>query len=161
MATCNKELVMNGKTNYPAGAPRRIRTLIADDSSEFRKAAGQFLERLPQVEVVGAAEDGEQALALVAGTRPDLVLMDLQMPRLNGLEATRRIHAEFPGVRVIVVTLYDSERWQAACVQAGADQFIPKHRLRDALPGALAQLFPGADLAGQTATPPAGQKVNP
>jgi DNA-binding NarL/FixJ family response regulator len=134
---------MNSEINDKAGAPQRIRILIADDSAAFRNAFGLFLERLPQVEVVGTAEDGEHALTLVASTRPDLVLMDIKMPRLNGLEATRKIRAEFPDVRVIMITLHDSEELKAASVASGADRFIPKSCLRDKLPGALAQLFPG------------------
>jgi DNA-binding NarL/FixJ family response regulator len=82
-------------------------------------------------------------LALVASTRPDLVLMDLQMPRLNGLQATRRIRAEFPGVRVIMTTFNDSEDWKAASLASGVDWFIPKECLGDELPGAVAQLFSG------------------
>lgn len=134
---------MKGATNNNAGAPKRIRVLIADDSAAFRNAFGLFLDRLPRVEVVGTAEDGEQALTLVASTRPDVVLMDLKMPRLNGLQATRKIRAEFPDVRVIMITLHDAKELKAASAAAGADRFIPKNRLRDELPGALAQLFPG------------------
>lgn len=84
------------------GTHRRIRTLIADDSAVCRRAVGLLLARLPQVEVIGAAEDGEQALTAVASTRPDLVLMDLGMPRLNGLQTTWKIRAGFPAVRVII-----------------------------------------------------------
>jgi DNA-binding NarL/FixJ family response regulator len=138
-----QRLAMNGKTNYHADAHQRIRVLIADDSAAFRNAFGLFLERLPQVEVVGAAEDGEHALTLVASLRPDLVLMDVKMPRLNGLQATRKIRAEFPEVHVIMITFHDSEELKAASVAAGADRFIPKLSLREELPRALAQLFPG------------------
>jgi DNA-binding NarL/FixJ family response regulator len=134
---------MKGETNKNLGAQQRIRVLVADDSAAFRNAFGLFLERLPQVEVVGIAEDGEHALILVASLRPDLVLMDLKMPRLNGLQATRKLRAEFPGVRVIMITLHDSKEVKAASTAAGADCFIPKRCLRDELPGALAQLFPG------------------
>ena len=126
-----------------AGAHERIRTLIADDSAVCRRAALLLLAKLPQVEMVGAAEDGVDALALVASTRPDLVLMDQQMPRLNGLQATSRIRAEFPGVRVIMTTFNDSEDWKAASVASGVDWFIPKECLGDELPGAVAQLFSG------------------
>ena len=125
-----------------AATPQRIRVLIADDSAEFRSALGQFLERLPYVELIGTAEDGEQALAMVASTGPDLVLMDIAMPRLNGLEATLKIHAEFPGVHVIIITLHDSEGLKAASVASQADRLIPKRCLHDDLPGAIAQLFP-------------------
>ena len=72
-----------------------------------------------------------------------LVLMDLQMPRLNGLQATRRIRAEFPGVRIIMTTFNDSEESKAASVASGVDWFIPKECLFDELPGAVAQLFSG------------------
>ena len=75
------------------GAHEPIRTLIADDSALCRRAAVMLLAKLPQVQMVGAAADGVDVLALVARTRPDLVLMDLQMPRLNGLQATRKIRA--------------------------------------------------------------------
>jgi DNA-binding NarL/FixJ family response regulator len=138
-----KGSVMNDETSDRTGAHKRIRVLIADDSAAFRNAFGLFLDRLPQVEVIGVAEDGDHALALVASTRPDLVLMDLQMPRLNGLQATRKIRAEFPEVRVIMITIHDSEDWKAASVASGADRFIPKDRLRHDLPGVIAQLFPG------------------
>jgi DNA-binding NarL/FixJ family response regulator len=136
-----------------AGAHERIRTLIADDSAVSRRAALLLLAKLPQVEMVGAAEDGIDALALVASTRPDLVLMDLQMPRLNGLQATRRIRAEFPGVRVIMTTFNDSEESKAASVASGVDWFIPKECLGDELPGAVAQLFSGRAGVAEDARP--------
>lgn len=126
-----------------AGAHERIRTLVADDSAVCRRAAALLLAKLPQVEMVGAAVDGADALDLVASMRPDLVLMDLQMPRLNGLQATRQIRAGFPGVRVIMTTFDDSEESRAASVASGVDRFIPKECLRDELPGAIAQLFCG------------------
>ena len=136
-----------------AGAHERIRTLIADDSAVCRRTALLLLAKLPQVEMVGAAEDGIDALALVASTRPDLVLMDLQMPRLNGLQATRRIRAEFPGVRVIMTTFNDSEESKAASVASGVDWFIPKECLGDELPGAVAQLFSGRAGVAEDARP--------
>ncbi|MCX6545493.1 MAG: response regulator transcription factor [Acidobacteria bacterium] len=132
---------MNDAAHDVADAPQGIRTLIVDDSPEFLNAARQFLERLPSVELVGTAEDGMQALALVASARPDLVLMDITMPRLNGLEATRTIRTEFPGVHVIIITLHDSAELRATSITAGADGFISKSALRDELPGAIAQLF--------------------
>jgi DNA-binding NarL/FixJ family response regulator len=144
---------MNGETNTNAGARKRIRILIADDSAVCRRAALLLLAKLPQVEMVGAAEDGVDALALVASTRPDLVLMDLQMPRLNGLQATRKIRAKFPGVRVIMITVHNSKEAKAASIAAGADRFIPKRCLRDELPGALAQLFPGRAAGAQEERP--------
>jgi DNA-binding NarL/FixJ family response regulator len=124
------------------GARDRIRTLIADDSAVCRRAAVLLLARLPQVEMVGAAEDGVDVLALLASTRPDLVLMVQQMPRLNGLQATRKIRAAFPSVRIIMTTFNGSDESKAASAASGVDWFIPKECLRDELPGAIAQLFP-------------------
>lgn len=144
---------MNGETYDRTGAHKRIRVLIAEDSAAFRNAFVLFLDRLPQVEVIGVAEDGEKALALVAGTRPDLVLMDLQMPLLNGLRATRKIRADFPEVRVIMITIYDSEELRGASVAAGAGQLILKRCLRDELPGALAQLFPDCPVGAEEGRP--------
>lgn len=120
-----------------------LRGLVADDAAMVREGMVAMLAELRGVRVVGTAEDGEQAVALVASRRPHLVLMDLQMPRLNGLEATRRIRADFPAVRVIMITLHNSEQWRAAAAAAGVHRFIPKERLHDELPGALAHLFPG------------------
>jgi DNA-binding NarL/FixJ family response regulator len=132
-----------GPTADAKGAHERIRILIADDSPVWRRVAELLLEKLPQVEMVGIAEDGVDVLALVASTRPDLVLMDLQMPRLDGLEATRKIRAEFPGVRVIMTTCDDSEESKATSVASGVDWFIRKACLCDELPRAIAQLFSG------------------
>jgi DNA-binding NarL/FixJ family response regulator len=133
---------MNEAASGRNGTCKRIRILIADDSVAFRNVLCTFLDLHPQVEVVGMAVDGEDALALVAGVKPDLVLMDLQMPRLNGLQATRKIRAEFPGVRIIVITLHYAAELKVASVMAGADRILVKRCLRDELPGAIAQLFP-------------------
>jgi DNA-binding NarL/FixJ family response regulator len=126
-----------------ARAHQRIRTLIADDSPAYRRVAGLLLAKLPAVEIVGAAADGVDVLAQVASKRPDLVLIDLQMPRFDGLHATRRIRAEFPGVRVIVTTLSGSEKWKAASAASGVDWFIPKECLPNELPGVIAEMFSG------------------
>jgi DNA-binding NarL/FixJ family response regulator len=144
LAESMKEPALNGETNDSAGAPKRIRVLIADDSAVFRTAVVRLLDGLPQVDTVGVAEDGLHLLVLVASTRPDLVLMDMNMPRLNGLQATRKSRAEFPDVRVIMITLHDFEELKAASLAAGAERLILKRNLRRELPGALAQLFPGS-----------------
>lgn len=133
---------MKRPTRTNTTAQERVRVVLADDSAAFRRAARAFLEFLPHVEVVGVAEDGEHAVALVDAARPDLVLMDLRMPRLDGLAATRRIRARFPRVRVVVMTLHDSDAWRAASVAAGADGFVPKVRLHAELAGAIRSLFP-------------------
>lgn len=134
---------MSSEPNHHSGAPQRIRILVVDDSAEFRNAIAEWLTQLPNVELIGCEEDGLYALPMVAREHPDLVLMDLQMPLLNGLEATHNIHTEFPEVHVIMTSLHDSERWRTPSLAVGADRFISKFHLRRELPAALAQLFPG------------------
>ena len=154
---------MNPKANISPGGRAHIRVLIADDSPPFRAALSQWLGQLPPVELVGSAGDGEEALVLVARTRPDLVLLDLIMPRRNGLEVLGRLCADFPEARVIIITLHALPELRAASLAAGADRFIGKHSLRAELPGALAQLFPRrrAEAALRQAGPvPAAQREN-
>lgn len=133
---------MDADINDKSGRLKRIRVLIADDSAVFRTALERLLKGLPQVEMVGVAEDGVHALVLVASTRPDLVLMDANMPGLSGLQATRQTRAGFPGVRVIIITLHDLEELKAASLAAGAERLILKRNLRHELPEVLAQPFP-------------------
>ncbi|HSF19157.1 MAG TPA: response regulator transcription factor [Vicinamibacteria bacterium] len=103
-----------------------VRTLVVDDSAAVRKSLSLLLEAQPQLEVVGTAENGREAVDKVAELAPDVVLMDLQMPEMNGLDATMRIRCRHPAVLVIVVTTYDSAQVRAACKRAGADGFVPK-----------------------------------
>lgn len=103
-----------------------VRTLVVDDSAAVRKSLSSLLAAQPCVEVVGTAENGREAVDKVAELTPDVVLMDLQMPEMNGLDATMRIRRRYPAVQVIVVTTYDSAQVRAVCERAGADGFVPK-----------------------------------
>jgi DNA-binding NarL/FixJ family response regulator len=119
-----------------------IRLLIVDDHAAFRAATAQFLRTLPRVRVVGEAADGAEALRLSEGLAPDLVLMDLSMPVLDGLEATRSIKARGRGApRVLIVTLFDGTACHAAVREAGADGFVAKSDLVERLPLLLHNLF--------------------
>jgi DNA-binding NarL/FixJ family response regulator len=106
--------------------PATIRVLVADDQRVVREGLVLLLELLGGIEVVGAAADGEQALALAADLRPDVVLMDLRMPRLDGVAATRRLRERDPGVRVIALTTYDDEHSVMEAVRAGARGYLTK-----------------------------------
>jgi DNA-binding NarL/FixJ family response regulator len=103
-----------------------IRVLLADDHVLFRSSVAACLSGEPGIELVGEAGDGAQALELARSLRPDVVLMDISMPRMDGLEATRRIKAELPGVRVLVLTVCESRRSRFAALDNGADGFLPK-----------------------------------
>ncbi len=103
----------------------KLRVLIADDHPVFRYGLRALIAADPGMELVGEATDGEEAVALVAAVQPDVVLMDLNMPGMNGIEATRRITPASPSVGVLVVTMLDDESVFAA-VRAGARGYLLK-----------------------------------
>jgi DNA-binding NarL/FixJ family response regulator len=105
-----------------------IRVLLADDQALVRAGLRAMLETQDDMEVVGEADDGEEALRLAASLRPDVVLMDIRMPGVDGLEATRRIVAdeELAGVRVVVVTTFDLDEYVYEALRAGASGFLVK-----------------------------------
>lgn len=119
------------------------RVVVADDQTVVREGLMLILGMLPDIEVVGAAADGEQALAVVAQQRPDVVLMDLRMPRLDGVAATRRIRAEFPDTQVVVLTTYADDDSVFAALRAGARGYLTKDAPSSALAEAIATVCRG------------------
>ncbi len=103
-----------------------LRILIADDHPLFRKGMRTLLESVPDIIVAGEATSGADALAQALATKPDLVLMDLQMPEGGGLEATRRLTAEDPQIHILVVTLFEDDDSVFAALRAGARGYILK-----------------------------------
>ncbi len=103
---------------------QRSRVLIADDRLWARAGLRALLATRREIEVVGEAADGRVALALVEKLQPDVVLLDVQMPELDGLETTRLIKARWPGIRVVVLTMHAAYRSEA--LAAGADRFLVK-----------------------------------
>src|SRR4030095_11042247 len=97
-----------------------IRILIADDQALFREALRTLISLQPDLEVVGEAANGEEALRIAPLLLPNVVLMDLQMPVLDGVAATRRLHAEQPQCRVIALTTFDDDEYVFECLRAGA-----------------------------------------
>jgi DNA-binding NarL/FixJ family response regulator len=119
-----------------AGGPERIRVLIADDQALVRAGFRMVVESRPDLEVVGEAPDGAQAVALAAETRPDVVLMDIRMPIMDGIEATRRITSLHGGSqpRVLILTTFDLDQYVYDALRAGAAGFL----LKDVPPAELA-----------------------
>jgi DNA-binding NarL/FixJ family response regulator len=129
---------------------RRVRILIADDRPTTRQGLRALLALLPQVEVIGEAADGRESVALVAECRPDVVLMDMQMPVMDGIEATRRIKEQWPTVRIIALTIH--AKYRAEALAAGVDVFLLKDGNADMLLGAI--LGQDGNLPSQSAANP-------
>ncbi len=124
---------------------RPIHTLIADDSAVALETLGSFLNMHDSFSVVGVAHNGAQAVRLAEALHPDLVLMDLQMPEMNGLEATKRLKAQTDAPCIIILTASDSALLRAAASAVGADGFVSKPDLFEQLPLLLHTLFCGSE----------------
>ena len=112
---------------------KTIRVLLADDHTLVRAGLRKLLESIPDLEVVGEANDGLALLALVDQLRPDLVLMDIAMPGLNGLEATARVLKTWPDTRVVILSMHQSEEYVRQALRNGAVAYL----LKDAAPAEL------------------------
>jgi DNA-binding NarL/FixJ family response regulator len=112
---------------------RAVRVLVVDDQALFREALATLLGARPEVEVVGEAGNGHQALERAAALQPDVVLMDLHMPVLDGIAATRRLKVEQPGVRVLALTTFDDDEDVFAALRAGALGYLLKDVSSDRL----------------------------
>jgi len=133
--------------------PKPIRVVLADDHAVVRKGIREFLEEDPAIQVVAEASDGEEAVAVVAREKPDVAVFDIQMPRLNGIEAARRVKKEFPQTRVLMLTAYDDDPYIFAALQAGANGYLLKTSSSDELVRAV-----HAIAAGESALSPAVAK---
>ncbi|MBZ5506968.1 MAG: response regulator transcription factor [Acidobacteriia bacterium] len=127
------------------GAAKYLRILVVDDSPAFVRTLCAFFENDPNVEIVGTASSGHQALVTVGELQPDLVLMDLQMPGMSGLEATKVLSRRFPAIPVVMLTAHDMPGLRQACKDSGAYEFAAKDRLSVELPAILAQLLPSRE----------------
>lgn len=121
-----------------------LRILLADDSALFRKGLVSLLVSQPNIEVVGEASDGWEALEKARTLMPDLILMDITMPRLDGLEATRRIKEEMPYVKIVVLTVSEDEQHLFDAVKAGAQGYL----LKNLEPEELFELLQGISRGG-------------
>jgi two-component system, NarL family, response regulator LiaR len=119
-----------------------LRVLICDDQDVVREGLQAILRTAAGLEVVGTARDGAEALELIPSTKPDVVLMDLKMPGMNGIQATREIRTRYPEIRVLVLTTYDADEWVFDAVRSGAAGYLlkdtPREQLIEAIKGTAA-----------------------
>jgi CheY-like chemotaxis protein len=126
-----------GQDGESGAAERKIRVLLVDDHSVVRQALAHLLNEAADIEVVGEAPDGQTAIDLARELVPDVVTMDISMPGMNGIEATRRIHAEFPAVRVIGLSMFSEDERAEEMHRAGAAAYLTKSGPADALLAAI------------------------
>src|SRR3990172_1271443 len=140
---------MGGTTMTPDNADR-IRVILVDDQLLFRRGLRALLDEEDDFEVVGEANDGREAIELARATRPDAVLMDINMPVLNGVEATRIIKAERPETKVVALTVSDEDQDLFEAIKAGAQGYL----LKDLRPEELFEMLRGV-MRGETPISPA------
>ena len=122
---------------------KAIRVLVADDHTLIRAGIGALLSKLERVELVGEAVDGPHALKLIQELAPDVVLLDLQMPGLNGFEVLQQTAARFPEVKIVVMSVHDTYDYAARAVGLGAAGFLPKSAASDELEIAIDEVTRG------------------
>lgn len=110
-----------------------MRVLLVDDNPQFASAATRFLSLIGQLDVVGHARSGREALEQVDRLRPDVVLMDVMMPDMDGLEATRHLKESHAAARIVILTLHDNAEYRARARAVGADGFVSKEEFGTAL----------------------------
>jgi DNA-binding NarL/FixJ family response regulator len=115
----------------------KIRIVVVDDQESLREGVRDLLAKTSDIEVVAMAADGFQAIELTRAMRPDLVVMDVEMPRMNGIETTRRIVGEHPTIRVIALSIHADKRLVAEMRRAGASEYVLKDFAFELLPGAI------------------------
>ncbi len=117
----------------------KLRVLLVDDHALFRQGVKSLLDSRPDIKVVGSAGDGYEAIALTRETAPDVILMDIEMPGCDGLEATRQIKREFPNIKIVVLTVVDNDKTIFEAVKSGAQGYLLKdleaYQLYDMLEG--------------------------
>ena len=134
---------------------RPIRVLLADDHAVVRKGIREFLEEDPEITVVAEAGDGGEAFRLVGEHHPDVAVLDIQMPRVTGIEATRQIKAAFPDVRVLILTAYEDDPYVFALLRAGADGYL----LKSADPDDLVRAVKATAAGGKVLDPAVAGRV--
>ena len=145
----------------PGAGARPVRVLIADDHPIFRDGLATLLEPHPDIEVVARAADGVEVVALAAEHRPDVIVMDIQMPHVNGIEATRRVLAEQPGVGVLVFTMGEDDGTLLSAMRAGARGYLVKGAAQDEVVRAITAVAAGGVVFGASLATRIGELLSP
>lgn len=135
--------------------PIPVRVLLADDHAVVRKGIREFLEEDGEITVVAEAADGAEAVRLAGQTLPAVAVLDIQMPGVNGIEATRQIKTDYPTVRILILTAYDDDPYVFALLRAGADGYV----LKNADPDALVRAVKTVAAGGKVLAPDVAAKV--
>jgi len=143
-----------------------MKVIICDDQAVVRDGMELLLKLESDIDIVGVARDGAEAVEMVEDCSPDLVLMDLKMPGMNGIEATRRIRARFPEVKVLVLTTYDDDEWVFDAIRAGASGYLLKDTPREEIVRAIrgtveGKSFVDPEVAGKLLGQVASQQTQP
>jgi DNA-binding NarL/FixJ family response regulator len=135
--------------------------LLADDQPLFRQGLASFLAMESDLEVVGEASHGEEAIALTQSLQPDIILMDVRMPICDGVQATREIHQRFPWIRILVLTTFDEDEYIWQSLQAGALGYLLKSSSSAQIAAAIRSLHAGHSQLGSTIAPKVFARLNP
>lgn len=130
---------------------KKIRVMIVDDHTLVRAGIRSLLALVEGIEVIGEASDGKEALLKIERLKPDVVLMDLAMPIMGGLEATRRLRRDFPGIKVLALTQYDDSEYVIPVIEAGASGFVTKMSAFSELAAAIEAAYKGESYLSSTA----------
>ncbi len=121
----------------------KIRVFLADDHLILREGIRSLLEKVPGIEMIGEADNGTEAVAKVGQLMPDVVLMDITMPGLNGLEATRQIKQQYPTVKVLILTMHETDQYLSEMLEAGASGYVVKTTTSSELISAIRDVYQG------------------
>lgn len=149
MSKSNGIMMDNYPVNETGESPRMTRVLIADDHRFIRQALRSCLDKEQDMKVIGEAADGEQAVELSAELRPDVVIMDIEMPVLNGLEATRRIRKVSPDTIILVLTIHDDREYILHILEAGAAGYLTKKAMGKEIACAIRAVINGESILSE------------
>ena len=121
------------------------KVLIVDDDMRFRRFVNELFSSEKDLQIIGEAEDGQEAILKAKELKPDLVLMDISMPRMNGLDATRRLKGIMPELLVIILTIHDLEEYKVAATASGAYVYVLKKTMMEDLIPAIRRAFKSGD----------------